>query len=190
MIDESSAWLAKPFGHSEAYWDGRKRELAEAFHLLDPNSQLTAVARHMRETLLTHGYQPNPSHAGLIPEYQDGKGDLLHLFPTQFDEFGQRVHSGVSLLSWSDNAQLDLLTEHRVTALIRLLTRMPYEPEQIANFVDHFRRHDLLTEQHLAGGCLLGEALDRGLEDPARTGLPRVSPHRTRAKGMAEVNLV
>jgi hypothetical protein len=75
------------------------------------------VARHVQEKLLAHGYVPNTTNAGYIPEYQEGIGDLLHVFPTQFDEFGQRVHSGVSLLSWTNNPQLDLLTEHRVVAL-------------------------------------------------------------------------
>jgi GMC oxidoreductase len=117
MIYESSAWLSQNFGHSEDYWNDRKQELADAFQLLDPHTDLTPVARHVQEKLLDHGYIPNRTNAGYIPEYQEGIGDLLHVFPTQFDEFGQRVHSGVSLVSWTANPQLDLLTEHRVIAL-------------------------------------------------------------------------
>ena len=117
MIYESSAWLSQNFGHSEDYWNARKQELADAFQLLDPHTNLTPVARHVQEKLLDHGYVPNTTNAGYIPEYQEGVGDLLHVFPTQFDEFGQRVHSGVSLLSWTSNPQIDLIIEHRVIAL-------------------------------------------------------------------------
>jgi hypothetical protein len=117
MIYESCQWLAERFGHGESYWEQRQRDLAEAFHLLDPSHQLTAVASHVRGKLLDHGFLPNEVLSGGVPVYQDGAGQRFHLFPTQFDAFGQRVHSGVSLLSWSDNPQIDLLCEHRVTAL-------------------------------------------------------------------------
>lgn len=117
MIYESSQWLAERFGHGPAYWEQLQRDLAAAFHLLDPSLQLTAVANHVRSQLIDHGFRPNDARAGVIPVFQEGAGQRFHLFPTQFDEFGQRVHSGVSLLSWSDNPQIDLLSEHRVTAL-------------------------------------------------------------------------
>ncbi|ELS05020.1 choline dehydrogenase-like flavoprotein [Xenococcus sp. PCC 7305] len=80
--------------------------------------------------------------------------------------------------------------------LIRLLTRMPYKVEQIPNYINHYSRYDLLTEQHLSGGCVFGKALDLGLRSPKDTGkvlgsqniyvadlsaspLPRVSPQMT-----------
>ncbi|MEO0836639.1 MAG: GMC oxidoreductase [Cyanobacteria bacterium J06642_3] len=80
--------------------------------------------------------------------------------------------------------------------LIRLLTRMPYKTEQVHNYLKHYSRYDLLTEQHLSGGCVFGKALDLGLKSPQDTGkvfgsqniyvadlsaspLPRVSPQMT-----------
>jgi len=80
--------------------------------------------------------------------------------------------------------------------LIRLLTRMPYETRQIDNYIQHYSRNDLLTEQHLSGGCVFGKVLDLGQESPQNTGkvigsqniyvadlsaspLPRVSPQMT-----------
>ena len=80
--------------------------------------------------------------------------------------------------------------------LIRLLTRMPYKPNQIDGYIRHYSRQDLLTEQHLSGGCIFGKALNLGLESPQDTGkvlgseniyvadlsaspLPRVSPQMT-----------
>ena len=59
--------------------------------------------------------------------------------------------------------------------LIRLLARLPYQADQVSAYVRHYQRHDLLTEQHLSGGCPFGTVLDQGLEQPGRTGLVRGS---------------
>ena len=118
MIFESPEWLDQHFGHGGDYWEARQRELAESFAVLDPLARRTPVALHVEQQLRRHGFQPNPHQAGRIPVFRDDGEDHFHCFPTQFDAFGQRVHSGVSLLSWYDNPQLDLLTDHRVTRLL------------------------------------------------------------------------
>ncbi|WP_019503827.1 GMC oxidoreductase [Pleurocapsa sp. PCC 7319] len=80
--------------------------------------------------------------------------------------------------------------------LIRLLTRMPYKTQQVEDYIKHYSRYDLLTEQHLSGGCVFGQAIDLGQESSQDTGkvlgseniyvadlsaspLPRVSPQMT-----------
>lgn len=117
MIFESSDWLTKHLGHDQAYWDAMKAELAESFQLRNPKRNLTNVAMHVKEKLEALGFSVNEQNKGYIPVYPDGKDKQIHLFPTQFDEFGQRTHSGVSLLNWSENERLDFMTQQRVTQL-------------------------------------------------------------------------
>jgi len=117
MIFESSDWLTKNLGYDSAYWDGMKAELAEAFQRGDPRKNLTDVAIHVKENLQGFGFCVNEENQGHIPVYPDGKDKQIHIFPTQFNEFGQRTHSGVSLLNWYDNERLDFMTERRVTQL-------------------------------------------------------------------------
>ena len=83
-----------------------------------------------------------------------------------------------------------------VRFFLRLLLRIPYEKNQVDGYVKTYSKKFLLTEQHLAGGCLYGAAIDRGLSSPQNTGkvfgstnvhvadlssvpLPRVSPQMT-----------
>lgn len=40
----------------------------------------------------------------------------------------------------------------------------------MARYVQHFSRRTLLSEQHLAGGCLFGKVVDTGEKDPSQTG--------------------
>lgn len=54
--------------------------------------------------------------------------------------------------------------------LFRLITKIPYEESQVERYVQHFSRKTLLSEQHLAGGCLFGKVIDKGEEDPLSTG--------------------
>lgn len=117
MIFESSDWLTKNLGHNQAYWDARKEELAESFQLRDPKLKLTDVTLYVKENLEALGFCVNEQNKGHIPVYPDGKDKQIHLFPTQFDEFGQRTHSGVSLLKWYENERLDFMTQQRVTQL-------------------------------------------------------------------------
>ncbi len=117
MIFESSAWLAQHLGHNQAYWDDSKAELAASFHRDDPKQNLTEVATHIRTALENHDFTVNEENAGCIPVYPDGKLRQIHIFPTQFNEFGQRTASGVSLLNWYENDRLDFMTRHRVLEL-------------------------------------------------------------------------
>merc|ERR1712038_1639933 len=54
--------------------------------------------------------------------------------------------------------------------IFRLITKIPYEPHQVARYVEHFSKKTLLSEQHLAGGCLFGKVIDKGEKDPLDTG--------------------
>ena len=117
MIFESSDWLTKNLGHNQAYWDESKKELAKSFHLRNPQKNLTAVDIHDKKKLEDSDFIVNEDNEGHIPVYSDGKNKQIHIFPTQFNEFGQRTHSGVSLLNWYENPRLDFMTQQRVTQL-------------------------------------------------------------------------
>lgn len=55
--------------------------------------------------------------------------------------------------------------------LFQLLTKIPYKQgRQVRKYVRNFARKTLLSEQHLAGGCVFGDVVDKGLEDSAKTG--------------------
>ena len=60
--------------------------------------------------------------AHLIPSYQDyencadGNADQLYQFPTQFNSFGQRTNSGVSIVDWFSD-RIDLKTRCQVMEL-------------------------------------------------------------------------
>ena len=117
MMFESSEWLTKNLGHDQVYWDAMKEELAKSFQLRDPTTNLSDVAIHVKENLEALGFSVNEEKKGHIPVYCDGKDKQIHIFPTQFNEFGQRTHSGVSLLKWYENERLDFMTQQRVTQL-------------------------------------------------------------------------
>ena len=80
--------------------------------------------------------------------------------------------------------------------IYRLFTGIPYSEKQVHQYVDVYSKRHLLSQQHLSGGCLMGKAIDKGLEDRTQTGLvhgsnnvyvadlaavplPRVSPQMT-----------
>ncbi|NEP84102.1 MAG: choline dehydrogenase, partial [Okeania sp. SIO3B3] len=83
-----------------------------------------------------------------------------------------------------------------IQCVFRCLTKIPFTEEQVDRYVETYSKRFLLSEQHMAGGCLFGEALDFGKDDPAQTGkvngssnvhvadlsavpLPRISPQMT-----------
>ena len=117
MIFESSDWLTKNLGHDLTYWDAMKEELAKAFERQDPIASMTDVDHHVQENLQACGFSVNEENKGHIPVYTEGKDKQIYIFPTQFNEFGQRTHSGVSLLKWYQNERLDFMTQQRVTQL-------------------------------------------------------------------------
>ena len=117
MIFESSDWLTKNLGHDQSYWDAIKKELAEAFQLQDPVANMTDVDQHVQKNLQACGFSVNKENKGHIPVYTEGKDKQIYIFPTQFNEFGQRTRSGVSLLKWYQNERLDFMIQQRVTQL-------------------------------------------------------------------------
>ena len=117
MIFESSDWLVENFGHDHDYWNDLKKRLGEEFRRPDPKPFLTPVAEHVKVSLETSAFQLNEQEAGYIPVYQEGVEKQIHIFPTQFNEFGQRTNSGVSLVDWSHNPRLDFYPQCRVTRL-------------------------------------------------------------------------
>ena len=117
MIFESSDWLTKNFGHDQTYWDSLKEELAKSFERRAPKANMTAVAEHVKSHLEEFGFSVNEENQGNIPVYTEGKDQQIHIFSNQFNEFGQRTHSGVSLLHWYDNERLDFMTQRRVSRL-------------------------------------------------------------------------
>ena len=86
---------------------------------------------------------------------------------------------------------------HPIVQLIfRLFTCIPFNESQVERYVETYSKEFLLSEQHMAGGCLFGKAIDKGLENPQHTGrvygstnvhvadlsaspLPRISPQMT-----------
>ena len=54
--------------------------------------------------------------------------------------------------------------------LFQLLTRIPYEEKDVKRYVKRFSKRTLLSEQHLAGGCIFGDVIDKGLDNPKDTG--------------------
>ncbi|MEM9506867.1 MAG: GMC oxidoreductase [Cyanobacteria bacterium P01_E01_bin.35] len=119
MIHESSSWLSKHFGHSEQYWDELKQNLNRRLNCLDPFDLQTELNEEIIKSLQTAGFTPpNPSHhSEKIPSYDDSPSSncqQLYLFSTQFNSFGQRTHSGVSIVDWE---RIDLRTQCQVTQL-------------------------------------------------------------------------
>ncbi|PZD70288.1 Oxygen-dependent choline dehydrogenase [Acaryochloris thomasi RCC1774] len=117
MIFESSQWLSEHLGHDPDYWTDRKAELSQAFERTDPNRTLTPAAEYVKAKLEAQQFTINKDNSGHIPVYPDDQDKQIHIFPTQFNEFGQRTHSGISLLHWSDNPRLDYVTQRKVTHL-------------------------------------------------------------------------
>ncbi|MBP0027989.1 GMC oxidoreductase [Roseofilum sp. Guam] len=83
-----------------------------------------------------------------------------------------------------------------VQFIFRCLTKIPFTQEQVDRYVEAYSKRFLLSEQHMAGGCLFGSALDLGESDRTQTGkvkgssnlhvadlsavpLPRISPQMT-----------
>lgn len=80
--------------------------------------------------------------------------------------------------------------------IYRFFTSIPFNERQVDRYVETYSKESLLSEQHMAGGCLFGRAIDKGLTNPLHTGrvkgstnvhvadlsaspLPRISPQIT-----------
>jgi hypothetical protein len=123
MIHESSEWLTKQVGHDTAYWNECKCELNASFDRTDPFEEgyQTPFAEYIIDNNAKAGYAP-PTKEHMIknipsltePPFGDKDSKQVYIFPTQFDQFGQRTHSGVSLVKWH---KVDLRWNRRVTGL-------------------------------------------------------------------------
>ena len=116
MLHESSEWLTSHIGQTAEYWDNLKAELNERFARSDPAKDLSPIAQHILKVAESVGFQQCTDKIRNIPNHPESDADLLHLFPTQFNQFGQRTHSGVSLVNWFDK-RLELKTQSRVEGL-------------------------------------------------------------------------
>ena len=124
MMYESSHWLSRHIGKDVAYWDKLKDELGAKLNCIDcidPEKQNTELTQQILRTAALEGFNPpNPHHYSRgIPSYQDFPHDTsnqLYLFATPFNRFGQRTHSGVSLIDWFDK-RIELKTQCQVTQL-------------------------------------------------------------------------
>ena len=98
MLHESTTWLIKQFGYDEAYWDQLKKELNTKFNCTAQNK--SPVTKHVINVFEMSQFKSN----GLDIEHISSNDDTLNkqLIPinTQFDIFGNRAHSGVSILNW------------------------------------------------------------------------------------------
>ena len=115
-IHESSQWLATHIGHTADYWDDLKAELNQRFAMPDPGKDLSPITQHVLKVAEEVGFKRCTDASYNIPNHPESDADLLHLFPTLFNQFGQRTHSGVSLVNWFDK-RVELKTQCRVERL-------------------------------------------------------------------------
>ncbi|CAM9477285.1 unnamed protein product [Chrysoparadoxa australica] len=104
MIHESSTWLVNHLGNTMAYWDDLKESMNHLFNRRIPTpGKSSKVTQLVTDNAAEHGFGINTDYTRGIPNLEEephGKEGLISLFPTQFNVFGQRVHSGVSLVNW------------------------------------------------------------------------------------------
>ncbi|MEM9149143.1 MAG: GMC family oxidoreductase N-terminal domain-containing protein, partial [Cyanobacteria bacterium P01_F01_bin.3] len=116
MLHESSQWLSHQIGHTPDYWDQLKADLNEKFHRPDPTKEVSPITQWILNAAKQFGYQQNQDYTKHIPNFKIGQTGLLHVFPTQFNRFGQRTNSGVSLVDWVNGA-VEIKTRHHVERL-------------------------------------------------------------------------
>lgn len=102
MIHESSEWLTTHMGHSIKYWDQLKMDLNQRFQRSDPATDLSPITQYILQIAEEEGFQQITDACNYIPNHPEKEANLLHLFPTLFNLFGQRTHSGVSIVDWDD----------------------------------------------------------------------------------------
>lgn len=121
MIHESSNWLTQHIGQTVIYWDALKAELNKKFKSPDIPLDQSEITKHVLNKGQEAGFRCNTQLGDTdenrkVPNYPEGDDNLLHIFPTQFDQFGQRTHSGVSLVNWFDK-RVKLKTRCKVLQL-------------------------------------------------------------------------
>lgn len=125
MIHESSEWLVKQAGHDVSYWDECKKELNASFDRPDPLKEgyQTPFATFIANNAEKAGYAP-PNRDDMIhniPSLNESQSKQVTFFPTQFDMFGSRTNSGVSLVKWQ---QIKYRWNTTVTGLVMGEKRM------------------------------------------------------------------
>lgn len=117
MIHESSKWLSEKVGHPPEYWDHLKLKLNKQFHRPSPVTTQTKFSSYIQERALDPGPEDHPripmeppkeyQYVCSIPNLQDNFSDYptkeakqFYIFPTQFNAYGQRTNSGVSIVDW------------------------------------------------------------------------------------------
>jgi GMC oxidoreductase len=114
MIHEANSWLAKHLGRNEKYWRDLKAKLNKRFHRPDPTKDQTDITTHILEKGEELGFAAPESSRDYhyIPNHDDAREKQLYQFPTQFNTFGQRTNSGVSIVEWADpRLRLETLVE-------------------------------------------------------------------------------
>jgi hypothetical protein len=119
MIHESSDWLVKQAGHDAAYWNECKAALNSSLQRPDPLKQgyQTPFADYIADNAQKAGYSPpnKDDLIGNIPSISASHSKQLYFFPTQFDQFGSRTNSGISLVKWQ---QIKYRWNTKVTGLV------------------------------------------------------------------------
>lgn len=115
MIHESSDWLAEQAGRDPGYWDTCKCELNKSLDRPNPFKRgyqtpfaeyISSNAQNPENFDTNEGFSaPNCERDMIenIPSYFEDKEKPLkqmYIFPTQFNQFGSRTNSGVSLVEW------------------------------------------------------------------------------------------
>ena len=105
MIHEASSWLVKQLGLNEEYWDNLKKRLNAKFQREDPTIDETPITSHIIKVAEAQGFNSPKSCSRIenIPNESDTDEKQLYQFPTQFNTFGQRTNSGVSIVPWEDD---------------------------------------------------------------------------------------
>jgi len=108
MIYESSDWYVKNVGFGDIdYWNKCKHELGKSLDRPDPfeDGYRTPFAKIIEENSHTVGGYTKPSPSDMIeniPSFDPKNPKKVYIFPTQFNQFGQRTNSSVSLVKWKD----------------------------------------------------------------------------------------
>ena len=116
MIHESSKWLSAHVGQSVRYWQDLKQALNQRFNRGDPEDDLSSITQHVLQVAKNVGFRLIKDELENIPNHPEQDEKLLHLFPSLFNPFGQRIHSGVSIVDWFDE-RIVLKTQCRVQQL-------------------------------------------------------------------------
>lgn len=119
MVHEADEWLAEHVGRDAEYWRHIKEDLNGRFNRLDPKDKLTPIAQYIHDQVLECGFEDNEDITCGIRSYPDSPHarKLLTVFADQFNDFGQRMHSGVSLVNWHD-PRLTLKTYRQVEDIL------------------------------------------------------------------------